>query len=61
MPITPDEIPALLPLADELRAALDAALRKDDDGKVRVEPKEWARIGKAALRLALAIGRDALD
>jgi hypothetical protein len=50
-------IPELLDLLSEL----DAMLRKDDDGKVRLDKSELKSLGKTLLRLGGKILLDIID
>jgi len=61
MPFDPSEIVTLSTEAVELYDELAVALRKDDDGRVRVTRAELRRIGKAALGFAFHALRDWLD
>lgn len=59
--ISPEELVILAPEAAAFTATLNAALRKDEDGKVRVSKAEAKAIAEQALALAGHILRDVLD
>ncbi len=61
VPIDPDELVTLAPEAASFAQLLDKALRKDEDGKVRVSKGEAKAIADKALALAGHILRDVLD
>jgi hypothetical protein len=61
MPLDPAEAVALSTEALALLAKLADALRKDEEGKVRVTREEGRELGKAALKLGQHLLRDFAD
>lgn len=61
MPISPGEAVVLAEEVAELVAFLNKALRKDDDGKVRLNPAETKEMLRRLVQLAAHVARDLLD
>jgi hypothetical protein len=61
MPLDTDEVAHLLPEIEAIVADFRAALRRDPDGKVRIDRQERKRIGKAIAAFGVHLGRDILD
>lgn len=55
MKINPKDTIELIPEAVDLVATIGGALKKDDDGKVRLTRDELKDLGKAATRLATSV------
>lgn len=61
MPVSPDEAVVLAEEVAELVAFLNKALRKDDDGKVRLNPAETKGLLRRLGQLTAHVTRDLLD
>ena len=61
MPIDATEAVSLISEATEFAAALVKALRKDPDGRVRIDKSERQELLKKLGSLTLHLTRDALD
>ena len=61
MPLDPTEAAAIALKAADLTAFLTGALRKDDDGIVRLNPDEARTLLRKLTTLAALVARDALD
>jgi hypothetical protein len=61
MPLTPDETVALADEVYDLGQEIAQALKRDDDGRVRLTRAERRRIAVAAARLVVVLLRDLLD
>jgi len=61
MPLTPDETVALADEVYDLGHEIAQALKRDDDGRVRLTRAERRRIAVAAARLVVVLLRDLLD
>ena len=61
MPLTPNELVELAPDAVNLVQAITAALRKDEDGKVRVTREEARQIRSLIFKLAVHAAQEAID
>lgn len=59
--LTPDELVVLAPDAVALVHEITAALRKDEDGKVRVTKEEAKAIRSLVFRLAVHVAQEAID
>jgi len=59
--LTPDELVLLAPDAVELVKEITAALRKDEDGKVRVTRAEAKAIRTLVFKLAVNVAQQAID
>lgn len=61
MPFTPAEVSEIVHSLAELSSWLHGALRKDADGKVRIDKAESRQLLKRLTLLAALVARDALD
>ena len=61
MPIDPTEAAAIAVKAADLVAFLTGALRKDDDGVVRLNPAEARTLLRKLTDLTATVARDAID
>lgn len=61
MPLSPAEAVVLAEEVAELVAFLNKALRKDDDGKVRLNPAETKEMLRRLGQLTAHVTRDLLD
>lgn len=61
MPLTPAEVSEIVHSLAELSSWLHGALRKDSDGKVRIDKAESRQLLKRLTLLAALVARDALD
>jgi len=61
MPLTAQEIIELSPEAVELVKVISAALKKDEDGKVRVTREEARDIRVHVFKLAVHVAQQAID
>ncbi len=61
MALTPDELVELAPDAVALVQSITAALRKDEDGKVRVSREEARAIRVLVFKLAVHVAQEAID
>lgn len=61
MPFTPAEVSEIVHSLAELSSWLHGALRKDPDGKVRIDKAESRQLLKRLTLLAALVARDALD
>lgn len=61
MPFTPDEAIALGAELIDLGQFLDKALRKDDAGKVKLDPSESKELLRRLTALTAKVALDALD
>lgn len=61
MPLSPAEAVVLAEEVAELVAFLNKALRKDDDGKVRLNPDETKEMLRRLAQLTAHVTRDLLD
>lgn len=61
MPLTPDEAVKLAFEAEEVFQIIRKALKKDEDGKVRVSRAETKKIVLGLTRLAADFAREYLD
>jgi len=59
--LTPDELVVLAPDAVELVREITAALRRDEDGKVRVTREEGRKIRTLVFKLAVHVAQEAID
>lgn len=59
--LTPDELVVLAPDAVALVKQITEALRKDEDGKVRVTKAEAREIRTLVFRLAVQVAQEAID
>jgi len=59
--LTPDELVLLAPDAVDLVKEITAALRKDEDGKVRVTKAEAKAIRTLVFKLAVSVAQQAID
>lgn len=59
--LAPDELVELAPDAIALVREISAALRKDEDGKVRVTKEEGKRIRTLVFKLAVHVAQEAID
>jgi hypothetical protein len=61
VPLSPAEAVVLAEEVAELVAFLNKALRKDDDGKVRLNPDETKEMLRRLAQLTAHVTRDLLD
>lgn len=61
MPLTPAEVSEIVHSLAETSSWLHGALRKDDDGKVRIDKQEASELLKRLTLLAARVARDTLD
>ena len=61
MSLSPDELIELAPDAVALVQSITAALRKDEDGKVRVTREEARQIRTLVFKLAVHVAQEAID
>jgi hypothetical protein len=59
--LTPDELVVLAPDAVALVKEISAALKKDEDGKVRVTKEEGKKIRTLVFKLAVQVAQQAID
>lgn len=59
--LTPDELVVLAPDAVALVKEIAAALKKDEDGKVRVTKEEAKKIRTLVFKLAVHVAQEAID
>lgn len=59
--LTPEELVSLAPDAVALVKEIAAALKKDEDGKVRVTKEEGRRIRTLVFKLAVHVAQEAID
>jgi hypothetical protein len=61
MALKPEELLAIAPDAAKLVELLNKALKKDEDGKVRITPEEGKAIKALITKMALQLAKDAID
>ena len=61
MGLNANELIELIPEVEHLVKTLNEALKKDDDGKVRVTKEEAKQIRAAAAKIALQLAKDVVD
>jgi hypothetical protein len=61
MSLTPDELVTIAPDAVALVQSITAALRKDEDGKVRITRAEAREIRTLVFKLAVRVAQEAID